>query len=159
MTPCGLRPFEPQCLWYNRLPCVLCVTGMPNGRQATIACVTARPILYPEPANDSIDNKASIKDGLRQMQALSRPQPLPLQRQPIVSGMASVILTRSPAPTCPHRPCPASLLLAPSQASQPQHQSNLQGCVPRQCGFFSPSDRKTRMMHACMRRARGRPQA
>jgi hypothetical protein len=158
MTPCGLRPFEPQCLWYNRLPCVLCVTGMPNGRQATIACVTAGPILYPEPANDSIDNKASIKDGLRQMQALSRPQPLPLQRQPIVSGMASVILTRSPAPTCPHRPCPASLLLAPSTASSstPIQSARLRAAP---VWLFSPSDRKTRMMHARMRRARGRPQA
>lgn len=37
MTPCGLRPFEPQCLWYdvsNWLPSVPCVTGMPNGLQA-----------------------------------------------------------------------------------------------------------------------------
>ena len=37
MTPCGLRPFEPQCLWYdvsNWLLSVPCVTGIPNGRQA-----------------------------------------------------------------------------------------------------------------------------
>jgi hypothetical protein len=123
MTPCGLRPFEPQCLWYdvsNRLPSIPCVTGrITNGRhrQATTVSATA---LYPEPANDSIDNECSVKDGLRQVQYRHVASSASFLRSPNSKCTCMVclsnLLTRanllSPA-------CPASLHLAhPSTAIQ-----------------------------------------
>lgn len=156
MTPCGLRPFEPQCLWYdvsNWLPSVPCVTGMPNGLQAH------HRLCYRPPYTQSLLTTPSITTAALRMASgkmrSSASFSILIATQPIARCMhgLSNSLTRANLPSSPA--CPASLLLAQLLAPT---QSNLQGCVPRQW-LFSPSDRKTRMMHACMHRARGQPQA
>jgi hypothetical protein len=147
MTPVSLRPFEPpmslvQC-FEPAFVCPVC-DRVANGGQATTVTMVSVTALYPEPANDSINNECRLKVSLRQVQAYhilslfphSRPMAgaqaclpyLAHPRQPALTGLPSLATSCSP---------------------------NLQGCLPPPSGarVALPSNRKTCMPHAARTRA------
>lgn len=146
-----MNPSVSGTVFRSRLPCVPCVTGMPNGRQAH-----HRPLL--PPYTQSLLTTPSITRAALRMASgrcrhyqLSHPQPLMLQLQPIASCMACLSKL-----THPRQPALTGL---PSLATSYSTQSKSARLLCRAQWLFSPRDRKTCMMHACMHRARGRPQA
>ena len=136
MTPCGLRPFEPQCLWYdvsNWLPSVPCVTGMPNGRQAH------HRLCYRPPYTQSLLTTPSITTAALRMASgkmrSSASFSILIATQPIARCMhgLSNSLTRANLPSSPA--CPASPLLA-HYSPQP---NPICKAACRASGFFRPA--------------------
>jgi hypothetical protein len=140
MTPVGLRPFEPpmslaQC-FEPAFVCPVC-DRVANGGQATTVTMVSVTALYPEPANDSINNESRLKVSLRQVQAYHILSLFPHSR-PIAGAQACL-----PYLAHPRQPALTGL---PSLATSCS--PNLQGCLPPPFGRASGFAQQQKDLHA-----------